>query len=109
GPLVSASWEGRALGLVDRARRHGPEMALAGIVALGAAVYGARAHLVAMPLVTPDELRYTLAARAVADGEWLNLREHGYGYGAVYPLVLAPIIALSGGGAGPAAVFTLRS
>jgi hypothetical protein len=71
-------------------------VALAGIVALGAAVYGAAAQLVAMPLVNPDELRYTLAARAVADGEWLNLREHGYGYGAVYPLVLAPIIALSG-------------
>lgn len=48
-----------------------------------------------MPLVNPDELRYTLAARALADGEWLNLRGHGYGYGALYPLVLSPIVALS--------------
>jgi len=49
-----------------------------------------------MPLVNPDELRYTLAARAIVEGEWLNLRDHGYGYGAVYPLVLSPILALSG-------------
>jgi hypothetical protein len=82
--------------LVDRVRRHAPAASLAGIVVVGAVVYGAAAQLVAMPLVNPDELRYTLAARALADGEWLNLREHAYGYGPVYPLVLAPIIALSG-------------
>ena len=30
-------------------------------------------QLVEMPLLNPDELRYTLAARGIADGEWLNL------------------------------------
>ena len=34
-----------------------------------------------MPLLNPDELRYTLAARALADGKWLNLRGDGYGCG----------------------------
>jgi len=66
------------------------------VVALTTLVYGAAAQIVSMPVLNPDELRYTLAARTLADGEWLALRGHGYGYGAVYPVVLAPIIALSG-------------
>jgi hypothetical protein len=71
-------------------------LTLAAIVALAAVGYGAATQLVDMPLVNPDELRYTLAARAVADGEWLNLRGHSFGYGPVYPLLLAPIVAISG-------------
>ena len=72
-------------------------MALAAVVVLAAAGYGAAAQLVPMPLLNPDELRYTLAARGLVDGEWLNLRGEPYGYGPVYPLVLAPILALSDG------------
>ena len=34
-----------------------------------------------MPLLNPDELRYTLAARGLVDGEWVNLRGQPYGYG----------------------------
>jgi dolichyl-phosphate-mannose-protein mannosyltransferase len=81
----------------DRAAARGPVLALASIVVLAAIGYGALAQLVDMPLLNPDELRYTIAARGVADGEWLNLRGDAYGYGAVYPLVLAPILALAGG------------
>lgn len=81
----------------DGAHGRGPVLALAAIVVLAAAVYGAVAQLVPMPLLNPDELRYTLAARALADGEWLNLRGAEYGYGPVYPLLLAPILALSDG------------
>ena len=51
------------------------------MVVVAAVGYGAAAQLVSTPLVNPDELRYTLAARAVADGGWPNLRDHGYGYG----------------------------
>jgi hypothetical protein len=80
----------------DRVTARGPALAFVGIVVVAASGYAALAQLVPMPLVNPDELRYTLAARAVVDGEWLNLRDHGYGYGAVYPLVLSPILALSG-------------
>ena len=80
----------------DRAEARGAVVALAAIVVVAAVGYGALAQLVDMPLVNPDELRYTLAARGVVHGEWLNLRGDAYGYGAVYPLVLAPILALSG-------------
>jgi hypothetical protein len=56
---------------------------------LAAVSYGAVAQAVEMPIVNPDELRYTLAAQGVVDGDWLNLRGHTYGYGPVYPLILA--------------------
>ena len=81
---------------VDRAEARGAVLALAAIVVLAAVGYAAAAQLVDLPLLNPDELRYTLAARGVVHGEWLNLRGEAYGYGAVYPLVLAPILALSG-------------
>jgi hypothetical protein len=71
-------------------------LALATTVVFAVVAYGAAAQLVEMPLVNPDELRYTIAAQGVVDGDWLNLRGHEYGYGPVYPLVLAPIIWLSG-------------
>ena len=73
----------------------GPWLALGALVALAALLYGAAGQVVPMPFLNPDELRYTLAARALADGEWLSLRGHDYGYGPLYPIVLAPIVALS--------------
>ncbi|HKY25367.1 MAG TPA: hypothetical protein VJM07_09425 [Gaiella sp.] len=73
----------------------GPAFALAVVVVLAALGYGTAAQLVSMPLLNPDELRYTLAARGLVDGEWLNLRGHEYGLGPLYPVVLAPILALS--------------
>jgi hypothetical protein len=81
---------------MDVLRHQGLALALAGLVVVAAVGYGAAAQFVDMPLVNPDELRYTLAARALADGGWFNLREHAYGYGLVYPAVLAPLIAVSG-------------
>jgi hypothetical protein len=70
-------------------------VALVALIAVAAVGYGAAAQIVEMPLFNPDELRYTIAARGLADGEWLNLRGATYGYGAVYPLVLAPVLALA--------------
>ncbi len=82
----------------ERASRRWPALALAlaALVVLAAIGYGAAAQLVRMPLLNPDELRYTLAARGLVGGEWLNLRGDAYGYGPVYPLLLAPILALAG-------------
>ena len=80
----------------DRRAARRPALALCVVVALAAVAYAAAAQLVPMPVLSPDELRYTLAARALADGEWLNLRGHAYGYGPVYPFVLAPLVALAG-------------
>ena len=85
-----------ALDRDDRSSARGPALALSAVVVLAAVAYGAAAQLVPMPLLNPDELRYTLAARALADGDWLDLRGQGYGYGPLYPIVLAPIVALSG-------------
>jgi hypothetical protein len=79
----------------DRPVGRAPALALAAVVLLAALGYGAAAQRVSMPLLNPDELRYTLAARSILDGEWLNLRGHEYGLGPVYPAVLAPILALS--------------
>ncbi|HET7513631.1 MAG TPA: hypothetical protein VFJ60_02360 [Gaiella sp.] len=73
-----------------------PVLVLAGLVVLAAATYGTVAQWVGMPIVNPDELRYTLAAQGVVDGGWLNLRGHTYGYGPVYPLVLSPILWIAG-------------
>ena len=80
----------------DRDSRRRPALALAAVVALATLAYAAAGKLVPMPLLNPDELRYTLAAGALVDGEWLHLRGHEYGYGALYPAVIAPILALSG-------------
>src|SRR6187431_2980091 len=85
-----------AVGREDRLAMRWPALALGAVVAAAALVYGAAAQLVPMPVLNPDELRYTLAARALADGEWLSLRGHEYGYGPLYPTVLAPIVALAG-------------
>ena len=84
-----------AVGVDDRVAVRWPALALGTVVAVAALAYGAVAQLVPMPVLNPDELRYTLAARALADGEWLSLRGHDYGYGTLYPIVLAPIVALS--------------
>ena len=86
-----------SLGRDDRVPAQGAALALVAVVVLAALAYGAAAQIVPMPVLNPDELRYTLAARALADGEWLNLRGQEYGYGALYPALLAPILALSGG------------
>lgn len=79
----------------DRRAARGPALALGAVVAVAALVYGAAAQLVPMPVLNPDELRYTLATRALADGEWPSLRGHDYGYGPLYPAILAPIVAFS--------------
>jgi hypothetical protein len=84
-----------AVGRDERVAIRWPALALGAVVAVAAVAYGAAAQLVPMPVLNPDELRYTLAARALADGEWLSLRGHDYGYGPLYPLVLAPIVAFA--------------
>jgi hypothetical protein len=85
------------MGCDDRAASRRPALALVAVVLLAALTYAAAAQVVPMPVVNPDELRYTLAARGLVEGEGLNLRGHEYGYGAVYPAVLASILGLSDG------------
>ena len=90
GPSVAGH-----LGKDDRVAIRGPALALVAVVVVAAVAYAVGAQVVSTPVLSPDELRYTLAGRALADGEWLNLRGHEYGYGVLYPAVLAPILAFS--------------
>jgi len=90
------SWAAEALARDDRVATRGPALAVTAIVVVAAFAYGTAAQIVPMPLLSPDELRYTLAARELVEGEWPNLRGRGYGYGVVYPAVLAPILAVAG-------------
>ncbi len=52
------------------------------------------ALLVPVPRILSDELRYTIAASSLADGHGLGLRGSDYGFGPVYPAVLAAILAV---------------
>lgn len=69
---------------------------MAVLIVLATFTYAVVGHWVEMPIVNPDELRYTLAAQGVVDGGWPNLRGHTYGYGPVYPIVLSPILWVAG-------------
>ena len=52
------------------------------------------ALLVPAPRILADELRYTIAASSLAGGDGLGLRGSDYGFGPVYPAVLAAILAV---------------
>jgi hypothetical protein len=69
-----------------------PTLALGGIVALAFAVYTVLASFVDVPRVHPDEVRYVTAASSLVEGEGLTLRGGEYGFGPLYPLVLAAIL-----------------
>jgi hypothetical protein len=78
-------------------RRPGPAVALAGIVLGSFVLYTWLASLVDVPRVHPDEVRYLIAASSLVEGEGLSLRGGEYGFGPLYPLVLAAILWLSAG------------
>lgn len=73
-------------------RGHG--LALAGIVLVAAVVWGAVGQTLDVPTVFGDELIYWDAARSLAAGEGLDVRDGGYGFGPLYPALLAPVHAL---------------
>lgn len=75
--------------------RRGPPAAVAGLVVVACATLAVLATSVPAPRILTDELRYTLAAASLVDGDGLELRGEEYGYGPVYPMLLAPILALS--------------
>jgi hypothetical protein len=67
---------------------------LGGTVLAASLVLAGLALLVPMPRILSDELRYTIAASSLADGDGLGLRGTEYGFGPVYPAVLAAILAV---------------
>lgn len=69
-------------------------MTLAGALLAAFLLLAGLALLVPMPRSLADEVRYAIAASSLADGHGLQLRGEGYGFGPVYPAVLAAILAV---------------
>lgn len=80
----------------SRGRDRTPILALVAIVIGMAALYAAAAQLVSTPRVHPDEHIYAGGAASLGEGEGLTLRGEPYELGALYPSILAPILAVTG-------------
>lgn len=72
-------------------------LGVSAVVVLAALVWGVLALQLDVPTVFGDELIYWDASRSLADGDGLAVRDGGYGFGPVYPALLAPVHALAGG------------
>jgi hypothetical protein len=88
---------GGAVGQASRRRsgRCTAALALATLVAVAFAGYGALSTFVAAPRVFGDEVIYMDAADSLADGHGLAVQGHHYGRGPGYPAALAPIFAVT--------------
>ena len=72
-----------------------PAVTLAGIVLAAAAVWGTLGQQLDVPTVFGDELIHWDASRSLAAGDGLSVRDGGYGFGPLYPLLLAPVHLLA--------------
>ena len=70
-------------------------LALAAIVVAGTVTYGSLGGLLKGPSVFADELIYMDATRSIADGHRPMERDQTYGRGLLFPVVAAPVVALS--------------
>ena len=70
-------------------------LTLAGIVVAAATIWGALGQRIEVPTVFGDELIHWDASRSLAAGENLRVRDDGYGFGPVYPALLAPVHLLA--------------
>jgi Dolichyl-phosphate-mannose-protein mannosyltransferase len=75
--------------------RRAVQAAVAAAVVVAFVVLGLLATAVPAPRILTDELRYTLATASLVDGDGLEIRGEEYGYGPVYPVLLAPLLAVS--------------
>jgi len=78
------------------AERHTPAIALGLIVVGTFLLYTLLTTGVDGPRVHPDEELYTMGASSLAGGEGLTLRGQHFGFGPLFPLMLAAIIRLAG-------------
>jgi len=84
-----------AVRAATRPRTAGAAVALAAIVAAGTLGYALVGWQVRGPSVFADELIYMDATRAVAGGHRPVERDRTYGRGPLYPVVAAPVFALT--------------
>jgi len=73
----------------DRAR-------VAAVVAVAFVVLALVAHGAPGPRIFPDEVIYMDAASSLAHGDGLAVRDGDYGYGPLYPVLVAPLVRLGG-------------
>ncbi len=70
-------------------------LTLSGVVLAAAALWGALGQQVEVPTVFGDELIHWDASRSLAAGDGLEVRNAGYGFGPIYPALLAPVHLLT--------------
>ena len=70
-------------------------LTLAGIVVAAIALWGALGQRIDVPTVFGDELIHWDASRSLAQGDGLRVRDGGYGFGPVYPALVAPVHLLA--------------
>ena len=70
-------------------------LTLSGVVLAAAALWGALGQQIEVPTVFGDELIHWDASRSLAVGDGLQVRDAGYGFGPVYPVLLAPVHLLT--------------
>ena len=70
-------------------------LTLAGIVLAAVALWGVLGQQIEVPTVFGDELIHWDASRSLASGDGLRVRDGGYGFGPVYPALLAPVHLLA--------------
>ena len=72
-----------------------PRIALVATVIVTFVVYATLAHAADVPRFFMDELYYMRAGVSAADGEGLAFRGERWGYGPLYPLLLAALVRLT--------------
>ena len=75
-------------------REHAPHLVLAAAITVGFLVNAALAHATPFPRVFLDELIYMDAASSIAHGHGLQVREEPYVFAVLYPILLAPLLAI---------------
>ena len=70
-------------------------LTLSGVVLAAAALWGALGQQIEVPTVFGDELIHWDASRSLAAGDGLEVRDAGYGFGPIYPVLLAPVHLLT--------------
>ncbi len=72
-----------------------PGVAVVATVLFSFLVWAVVAHFVAVPRWYLDELYYMKAGVSVAHGDGLRFRDQPWGYGPIYPLIIAGIVRLT--------------
>jgi hypothetical protein len=72
-----------------------PRLALAAVVLAAFVLLAGLSQLVTTPRSLADEVRYMIAAGSLTEGSGLQLRGEEYGFGPVYPTILAAILAVT--------------